>query len=182
MTQAAIALGANLGCPERTFRNCLARLAEREAVRLRAVSRFYESEPWGLREQPPFLNAVALLATDLSAPRLLEILAEEERRAGRRPGGPRWGPRPLDLDLLWYGEMVSHSPELRLPHPGIPERSFVLLPLAEVAPHWRHPVLGRTAREMLRELARSGGMSACRPLRAGRRPRHPSTRRSACPR
>jgi 2-amino-4-hydroxy-6-hydroxymethyldihydropteridine diphosphokinase len=162
VTPAAVGLGANLGRPEAAFRDALDALGATPGVTVLAVSRLWRSEPWGLRDQPEFRNAALLLETSLSAEALLERLAGLERRAGRAPG-VRWGPRPLDLDLLFHGGTVTAGPGLTLPHPRMAERTFVLEPLAEIAPDWIHPVLGRTCREMLAELRASGRATACRP-------------------
>jgi 2-amino-4-hydroxy-6-hydroxymethyldihydropteridine diphosphokinase len=130
-------------------------------MRVVARSRLWESEPWGRTDQPPFLNAAALVETSASPSELHEVLRDEERAAGRERDGQRWGPRTLDLDILWFGDEVSEDPELQLPHPGLPERSFVLEPLAEIAPDWRHPRTGVTAAEMLAALRAAGRASAC---------------------
>jgi 2-amino-4-hydroxy-6-hydroxymethyldihydropteridine diphosphokinase len=117
-----------------------------------------ESKPFGRPNQPNFVNAVAAIETHLPPPALLARLHAIERAAGRRRT-IRWGPRTLDLDLLDYRGLTSRGAPhttargtLALPHPGIAERSFVLEPLAEIAPRWRHPVSRATARELLRRL------------------------------
>ncbi len=147
-----IAVGANLGDPERAVRAAIARLDALPGTRLVRASKLYRTAPWGVAEQPDFVNAVALVETTLSPHALLAQLMEEERRAGR-VRRERWGPRVLDLDLLFHGDTRLDEPSLKLPHPGIAERAFVLEPLAEIAPEWRHPVSGRTAGEMLAALA-----------------------------
>lgn len=141
-----LGLGANLGDPAAQLARAVARLAE--VVRVTAVSSLYRSEPVGFREQPDFLNAVCVAETTLAPADLLAATQAVEREMGREPTF-RNGPRPLDVDILAYGGLVLRSPDLVLPHPGIAHRGFVLLPLAEVAPEWRHPVLDRTARELL---------------------------------
>jgi 2-amino-4-hydroxy-6-hydroxymethyldihydropteridine diphosphokinase len=159
---AGIALGANLGRPGAAFREALGHLAETPGVRLVAVSRAWRSAPWGRTDQPPFLNAAALVETSLAPDELLDVLRAEERLAGRERGR-RWGPRTLDLDLLFHGRAVVDAPRLTLPHPRLAERTFVLCPLAEVAPDWRHPVTDATPEEMLDALRRSGRATDCRP-------------------
>jgi len=162
VTRAAVGLGGNLGRPEEAFRNALAALeSEPDVVRV-AASGLWRSEPWGLRDQPEFLNAVVLLETSADAETLLARLRRLEGLAGRKPG-VRWGPRPLDLDLLFHGDAVIDRPDLALPHPRMGERTFVLEPLAEVAPDWIHPVTGRTCAEMLAALRASGAATECRP-------------------
>jgi 2-amino-4-hydroxy-6-hydroxymethyldihydropteridine diphosphokinase len=105
----------------------------------------YRSAPFGGVEQADFINAAAALLTQLSARELLNEMQAIERARGREPGGVRWGPRVLDLDLLVYSDAVVNEPDLTLPHPGIAERNFVLLPLSELAPDLHVPGLGRLA-------------------------------------
>jgi 2-amino-4-hydroxy-6-hydroxymethyldihydropteridine diphosphokinase len=160
LTPAAIGLGANLGDPRAAFRAALAALAARDDVRLEAVSSIWRTAPWGRLDQPEFLNAAALVSTTLSARSLLDVLLEEEARAGR-VRAERWGPRVLDLDLLFHGASTASEPGLRLPHPRLAGRSFVLEPLAEVAPEWRDPRSGRSVVELRDALRRSEGWTAC---------------------
>ncbi|MEO1202355.1 MAG: 2-amino-4-hydroxy-6-hydroxymethyldihydropteridine diphosphokinase, partial [Pseudomonadota bacterium] len=114
-------------------------------TRLIAQSGLYRSAPFGGVEQADFINAAAALLTKLDAPDLLLELKAIERARGREPGGVRWGPRVLDLDLLVYASVEIDEPDLKLPHPGIAERNFVLLPLSELAPDLHVPGLGRLA-------------------------------------
>lgn len=160
MIEAAIGCGGNLGDPEAAITCALARLGAAPGIRLVRVSSLYRSAPWGRTDQPDFLNAVALLETTLAAEELLARLLAEEQRAGRVRDG-RWGPRPLDLDLLWYGEELLDGARLVLPHPRLAERTFVLEPLAEIRPLWRHPRTGRTPAELLEALRLSGGATPC---------------------
>lgn len=133
MTLAAIGLGANLGDPPRMLERALAALEAHGRVVAR--SRLYRTVPWGYAAQPPFCNAVALLETGRSPRRLLEALKGIERSLGRQPG-ERWGPRFIDLDILTYGDLVVDEPDLQIPHPGLAERAFVLVPLAELDPRY----------------------------------------------
>ncbi len=128
MTLAYVGLGANLGDREASIRRAA------ELIGARRLSTIIETEPWGITDQPDFLNAVAEVETDAGARVLLDRLLEVERELGRVRDGKRWGPRTIDLDLLLYGSEKSDLPALQLPHPRLHERLFVLVPLAELAP------------------------------------------------
>lgn len=135
MIDAAIGMGGNLGDPAASLRAALAALDAAEGVRVTAVSSLWRTPPWGDLDQPPFLNACARLSTDLSARALLELLLATEADLGReREKARRWGPRLVDLDLLWHGDAALDEPGLQVPHPRLAERAFVLVPLAEIAP------------------------------------------------
>jgi 2-amino-4-hydroxy-6-hydroxymethyldihydropteridine diphosphokinase len=154
-----VALGSNQpgpwGSPSETVNTALHWLG-RGGIRLRKASRLLVSAPFGVTDQPAFVNAVAEVETALPPEPLLLRLHLIERMAGRRRN-LRWGPRTLDLDLLDYNGLIRPPPARPvLPHPGIPARIFVLAPLAEIAPHWRHPVSRRTAGAMLRRLDPDG--------------------------
>jgi 2-amino-4-hydroxy-6-hydroxymethyldihydropteridine diphosphokinase len=147
-----IGLGGNLespvhGPPRASLEAALAVL-ESEGIRVLRRSRFYRSAPVPLSDQPHFVNAAAALDSPLAPRPLLSALLAIEKRFGRERG-PRNAARVLDLDLLAHGDAVIATPDLELPHPRLQERRFVLLPLAEIAPHWRHPLLRLTARELL---------------------------------
>ena len=144
MQRAYVGLGSNLGDREQTLRAAVAALAAHPAVEVAAVSSLIDTEPVGYTDQPRFLNGVAVLDTGLSARALLELLLEVERGFGRtRDGVPSQGPRTLDLDLLLYGASEIDEPGLRVPHPRLHERAFVLGPLAEIAPGLEVPGRGR---------------------------------------
>ena len=139
MTLAYVGLGANLGDREGSIRRAA------ELFGAQRLSTIIETPPWGMIEQPDFLNAVAELETDLGPRPLLDRLIEVERELGRVRDGKRWGPRTIDLDLLVYGDETSDVPALQLPHPRLHERLFVLAPLAELAPDLIVPGRGRVA-------------------------------------
>ena len=145
-----IALGANLpsraGSPAETLRAALAALADR-GISVGAVSRFFRTPAWPDPHDPPFVNAVARVETELAPRALLDVLLNLETQFGRQPG-PRNAPRPLDLDLVDYDGRTEDGPP-ELPHPRIAERGFVLIPLAEIAPGWRHPVSGKTVEALI---------------------------------
>lgn len=149
-----IGLGSNVagtwGAPRETVLRALREL-DGAGTQLIVASRLVETTPFGKRNQPGFVNAVARIATAMPPEALMRRLHDIEHQAGRRRR-TRWGPRTLDLDLLDYHGLVRHG-RLELPHPGIAERDFVLTPLAEIAPLWRHPVTRRSARTMRRLLS-----------------------------
>jgi 2-amino-4-hydroxy-6-hydroxymethyldihydropteridine diphosphokinase len=142
----AFGLGSNLGDREAALRRAIARLAE--IVTEARSSRFHETKPVPPSGQPLFLNAALSGRCALSARQILAFAQNLEREAGRQPG-PRWGPRPLDVDLLVLGDLVLDEPELTLPHPRMRERRFVLEPLAEIAPDLPVPPDGRTIAQLL---------------------------------
>jgi 2-amino-4-hydroxy-6-hydroxymethyldihydropteridine diphosphokinase len=146
IVRAYIGLGGNLGDVSATLERASAALDALPGTRLVARSSIYRSPPWGVTDQPSFLNAVAAIDTLLDADTLLAELLRIEREAGReRIAALRWGPRILDLDLLLYADAVIDRPGLRVPHPHLHERAFVVLPLAEVAPDAVVPGHGRVA-------------------------------------
>jgi len=151
MAQALIGIGSNRAERSRTLDLAARRLAGLEATSLRAMSEPIETPPEGGVATAAFLNAAARLETGLEPGPLMAALAAIEREAGRAPreARVRWGDRELDLDLLLYDERVLDEPGLRVPHPRMAERRFVLAPAAEVAPEMVHPVLGLTVRAML---------------------------------
>jgi 2-amino-4-hydroxy-6-hydroxymethyldihydropteridine diphosphokinase len=153
MARVYLGLGTNLGEREQNLATALARLQER--LRLVAVSSLYETAPWGITDQPPFLNAAVAAETDLSPAELLTFVKGVEREMGRQPSG-RWGPRLIDKDKQQYGDLVLQTPDLVIPHPRLAERAFVLAPLAEIAPDAVHPVYQQTLQALLARVGREG--------------------------
>ena len=153
-----MALGSNLGDRDVHLEFALRALVDLDGVEPRVCSPVYETDPVGSGEQPPYLNAVLSLETSLVPAALLEAMLDIEERAGRsrRPDGPRWSSRSLDLDLLLFGDRTIDEPDLKVPHPGLAERAFVLVPLADLAPDLVHPVLGETISSLLTRVSCEG--------------------------
>ncbi|MBT2144708.1 MULTISPECIES: 2-amino-4-hydroxy-6-hydroxymethyldihydropteridine diphosphokinase [unclassified Rhodanobacter] len=154
MTLAYVALGSNLGDPRQQLLDAMDALANLPDTRLLQCSRLYRTPPWGMLEQPPFINAAAELDTALSPHALLDALLAIEQRAGR-VRAERNGPRTLDLDLLHVDGVQLADPQLTLPHPRMAERAFVLLPLHDIAPTLRLPGQATVA-ELLARLDLAG--------------------------
>jgi 2-amino-4-hydroxy-6-hydroxymethyldihydropteridine diphosphokinase len=158
MAEAVLALGGNVG-GEPAVRDrldrAIATLCDGEDVTLLARSSDYRTPPWGVTEQPAFVNCVIIAATELPPPALLERAQDVERDFGRdRSREQRWGPRTLDIDLIAYDDVTRTTPMLTLPHPRALERAFVLMPLAEVAPEGR--ILGVRIADALKRLDSTG--------------------------
>lgn len=160
-----LGLGANVGDPLQQLAAAVDAL--RGFVSGLQVSSVWRTEPVGYREQPDFYNLVARGRTALAPEELLARILGVERALGRERTF-RNAPRFIDVDLLAYGDRILDTPSLTLPHPGIPARGFVLHPLAELAPDWRHPVLGKTARELLESAPALERVERLGPLPASR--------------
>ncbi|BCH35694.1 2-amino-4-hydroxy-6-hydroxymethyldihydropteridine diphosphokinase [Mesorhizobium sp. L-8-10] len=133
MTRAALGLGGNIGDPRAAMSEALIALDKGPRIAVAAVSSLYRTPPWGRTNQPDFLNAVALVDTDLGARQLLDLCLDAER-ALKRVRGERWGPRTIDVDILTFGDETIAEEGLQVPHPHMQGRAFVMVPLAEIAP------------------------------------------------
>jgi 2-amino-4-hydroxy-6-hydroxymethyldihydropteridine diphosphokinase len=150
-----LGLGSNMGNREQNLDRALGLLSER--LRIGKVSSIYETEPVDNIEQPRFLNLVCQVDTGLRPEALLALAKGIELKMGRQPGKPN-SPRPIDIDILFYGNQVIKTKELVIPHPRLTERAFVLIPLAEIAPKLVHPVNGKTVRKLLKAITEKQGI------------------------
>lgn len=157
--RAYVALGSNLGDSRQHLLDAIEALAALPHTEVTARSRIYRTPPWGVTDQPDFLNAVVALETALEPHDLLDALLAIERAAGRQRNGERWGPRTLDLDVLHVAGRAIDDERLTLPHPHIADRAFVLLPLHDVAPDLEISGRGRVA-----DLLRGVDTQGCEPL------------------
>lgn len=156
MPKLFLALGTNLGNRQANLRRALASLAAQQ-IKLTALSRIYETEPWGVADQPRFLNMVAAADTALEPHALLRVLKNIERAMGRA-ATVRYGPRVIDLDILLYDDVVLQTEDLEIPHARLAERRFVLEPLDELAPGRIHPRLGKSVHALRCALPDDGGV------------------------
>jgi 2-amino-4-hydroxy-6-hydroxymethyldihydropteridine diphosphokinase len=150
MPSVYIGIGSNLGNREENCKKAVKLLIEND-IKVVKLSSKIETEPWGIKEQPKFINMAAKIETDIGPVELLRLFKKIESTMGRTPG-MGWGPRVIDIDILLYNDLVIKTPELEIPHPHMQDRDFVLRPLAEIAPHKIHPVLKKSIKELLDEL------------------------------
>jgi 2-amino-4-hydroxy-6-hydroxymethyldihydropteridine diphosphokinase len=155
MAQALLGLGGNVGDVRATLDQAVALFADGGDVKLLARSSDYRTPPWGVEDQPPFINAAIAVETELSPRALLTRALDVEHALGRdRSRGERWGPRPIDIDLLAYDDLALDEPGLTLPHPRLFERAFVLVPLAEIVPE--RMIAGRRVKDALAAVDAAG--------------------------
>lgn len=158
MTTAYLALGSNLGNREANLRIAVSAITR--MCRVLAVSSLYETDPLPAG-QPAFYNAAVAIETGLEPLSVLRFLKAIEEEVGRRPGGAPSGPRPIDIDILLYGDEMYRDERLTIPHPRLAERAFVLVPLDEIAADAKHPTLAKT----IAEIARAAGDKGVRKVR-----------------
>ncbi len=146
-----IGLGSNLGDKKGNLEAAINHLEKSDSITIAAISPFYDTEPQGYEDQPDFLNCVVKVQTSLEPEELLELLKQIERNMGREKV-QRWGPRIIDLDILFYDTLIVRNNGLRIPHPEVHKRWFVLKPMNDIDPDYKHPVLKKTIRQLLEEL------------------------------
>jgi 2-amino-4-hydroxy-6-hydroxymethyldihydropteridine diphosphokinase len=144
-----ILLGSNLGNREQNLGSALDKIAS-GVGRILAQSSLYQSEPWGISQQPQFLNLVAEINSRNDPQQVLQKLLAIETELGRERF-EKWGPRTIDLDILFFNDRVIQTENLIVPHPGLPMRRFALVPLCEIAPNFFHPLLEKTCQQLLKE-------------------------------
>ena len=156
LATAYLCLGSNLEDRERNLTLALSLISQR--VKLQKTSSIYETKPVGYREQPLFLNLVCQIKTNMNPEELLQLAKDIEREMGRIPGKQRNSPRLIDIDILFYNDRIIASKKLTVPHPRLPERAFVLIPLAEIAPRLIHPELDKSIAELTANVAGHDGV------------------------
>jgi 2-amino-4-hydroxy-6-hydroxymethyldihydropteridine diphosphokinase len=155
LVEALLAFGGNVGEVRQTFDRALAMLCDGSRLRLKARSSDYATPPWGVEDQPAFVNRCVAIETDLTPPDLLARVQAVEQALGRdRAQERRWGPRPIDIDILAYDDVTLDEAALTLPHPRLFERAFVLVPLAEIVPE--RVIAGQRVRDALAKLDTTG--------------------------
>jgi len=148
-----LGIGSNLGNRRENLQKAIAALQKN--LHIDRISKIYETQPWGFTDQPAFLNQVLSAETELEPLELLTEIKEIEQEVGRTPTF-RYGPRVIDIDILFFDDLILDEENLSIPHPMIAERAFVLVPLDEIAPQWVHPVLQQTIHDLTQKIDQNG--------------------------
>ncbi|MBE0426732.1 MAG: 2-amino-4-hydroxy-6-hydroxymethyldihydropteridine diphosphokinase [Nitrospirae bacterium] len=152
MSTAYIGIGSNLGNREENCFHAI-ELLEKKGIKIKKKSSLYETEPWGIKQQPIFLNMAVEIETELEPDKLLRLLKDIEKKLGRK-NTLKWGPRIIDLDILIFDDIILNKKDLKIPHPLMHKRGFVLKPLNEIAPKINHPLLNRSIAELVQQFYR----------------------------
>jgi 2-amino-4-hydroxy-6-hydroxymethyldihydropteridine diphosphokinase len=150
MNRVYIAFGSNIGDRYKAVSDAF-KLIEEKGMRILKKSEIYETEPYGFKDQPPFINGALLAETELSCREVLTSLLAIEKELGRVREF-RWGPRIIDLDIIFFNDEIYDEADLKVPHPDMQNRGFVLKPLNEICPEYIHPIIKKSVAEMLQEL------------------------------
>ena len=150
MTNVYLSLGSNVGHKEQNVKKAISAMRAVKSIKVLKTSHLYKTKSWGYEKQQDFINAAIKIKADLSPNKLFAILKCIEAKLGRRPQEIKWGPRVIDIDILLYGSKILNNPRLKIPHPHMQERLFVLQPLAEIAPRLVHPKLKRTIKKLIK--------------------------------
>ena len=151
MTKVYLSTGSNLDNRSKNLNLAIEILDQHDNIQVLRSSSIYETDPWGYEDQPMFLNQILEIDTDLRPPVLLKLLKQVEKDVGRRPTF-KYGPRIMDIDIIFYGDEVCESENLNIPHPQLEQRAFVLVPLAELIGEFIHPVLRKKINRLLQEI------------------------------
>ncbi len=155
MSKVYISLGSNLGDRQKNIEKAIKLIRNQPLVKVNKISPIYETEPVGFREQGWFLNLAIEIETTILPQELLAVLQGIETELGKKLER-KWGPRTIDIDIILYDDIILELPDLQIPHKLMHTRAFVLIPLAQIAPNIKHPVLNKTIQELLNELEDKG--------------------------